>query len=133
MNTPVTRRWNRLAAIAVAGVLLVLVLGAAGFAATVRALGLAGVLTAQVGPGTKIGVRKDPDGKVLHLAPGRYEFRVSDRSRNDNFHLTGPTVDKRTSVGSSGAVTWKLRLVRGLYQYRSDAHRKSMRGSFKVG
>jgi hypothetical protein len=133
MNTLVIRRWNRLAAIAVAGILLSLALGVAGLAAPVQAPGLAAILNARVGPGATIGVRKDPDGKVLHLAPGRYEFRVSDRSRKDNFHLSGPTMNKRTSVVSSVAVTWKLRLVPGLYRYRSDAHPKSMRGSFKVG
>jgi hypothetical protein len=132
MNTLLIRRRNRLAAIAVAGVLLFLALGGAGVAALVQAPALAAILNARVGPGATIAVRKDPDGKVLHLAPGRYEFRVSDRSRNDNFHLTGPTVNKRTSVVSAGAVTWKLRLVPGFYRYRSDAHRKSMRGSFKV-
>jgi len=133
MNTLVTHRWSCLAAVVVAGVLPSLALGAAGFAAPVQAPGTAVIINARVGPGATISVRKDPEGKVLHLAPGRYELRVSDRSRKDNFHLIGPTVNKRTSVVSSGAFTWKLRLVRGLYRYRSDAHPKSMRGSFKVG
>ena len=133
MNTLVTHRWSCLAAVAVTVVLLSLALGAAGFAAPVQAPGTAAVINARVGPGAVIWVRKDPEGKVLHVAPGRYEFRISDRSRKDNFRLIGPTVNKHTSVVSSGSVTWKLRLVRGLYRYRSDAHPKSMRGSFKVG
>jgi hypothetical protein len=56
---------------------------------------------------------------------------VSDRSRVDNFHLSGPGVNKRTGVGFRGRVTWRFLLSAGKYVYRSDKH-KTLRGSFSV-
>jgi hypothetical protein len=130
MSSFVIRRGNCLAIIAVAGVLLLLALATAAFAA--GRTGFVAFLNAQVGSGAKIGVTKDPEGRVVQLAPGSYEIRVRDRSSRDNFHLIGPLVNRRTSVSFSGAVTWRLRLARGLYRYRSDPHPKTMRGSIRV-
>jgi hypothetical protein len=56
---------------------------------------------------------------------------VNDRTRTDNFHLTGPGVNKRTGVVFRGRVVWRLTLELGVYMYRSDAHKK-LRGTLKV-
>lgn len=57
---------------------------------------------------------------------GPYEITIRDGSRLDDFHLTGPGVDRRTSIRGTGTVTWRAFLRRGRYVYRSDttpAHR----------
>ena len=56
---------------------------------------------------------------------------VSDRSRADNFHLSGPGIDRKTSVAGRQTVTWKMRLRSGVYRYRSDAHPR-LRKTFRV-
>jgi hypothetical protein len=56
---------------------------------------------------------------------------VRDLSTKDNFHLTGPGVDRATSRAGKATVTWRLTLKRGLYVYRSDASPR-LRGSFRV-
>ncbi len=80
-------------------------------------------LTGTVGPRRTIVVRP----KTVQAGP--VTLTVNDRSRVDNFHLTGPGVNKKTGVVFRGRVTWKLTLQRGRYTYRSDKH-KSLRGSF---
>ena len=37
--------------------------------------------------------------KVKKLKAGTYVFKISDKSTIHNFHLTGPGVNKKTSVG----------------------------------
>ena len=56
---------------------------------------------------------------------------VNDRTRTDNFHLSGPGVNKKTGVAFRGRATWKLTLQGGRYVYRSDRH-KTLRGAFTV-
>lgn len=56
---------------------------------------------------------------------------VNDRSRSDDFHLTGPGVNKKTGVAFRGRVRWSVTLKPGTYSYRSDKH-KSLRGSLTV-
>ena len=65
------------------------------------------------------------------LLPGRYLLVVADPSAVDNFHLTGPGVNRKTGIAAKGTVRWTLRLTRGKYTYRSDAHAK-LRRSFSV-
>ena len=68
---------------------------------------------------------------VKILAPGPYALVVRDLSKQDNFHLSGPGVDRRTGVLARGRVSWALALKPGVYRYRSDVH-PALRGSFKV-
>jgi plastocyanin len=70
---------------------------------------------------------------VKKVKSGRkYKLVISDKSSKNDFHLTGPGVNKKTSVRKTGKVTWKLKFKKGkTYKYRSDAH-SSMRGSFKA-
>lgn len=89
-------------------------------------------LRGTVGPRRSIALRY-ADGSRLAILAGSnvVVIRIDDRSRTDNFHLTGKGVNKTTGVGFRGRVTWKLTLAAGTYAYRSDRHR-ALRGSFTV-
>ena len=82
-------------------------------------------LAASVGPKRTISLKP----KIVEVGPAT--VTVNDRSRTDNFHLTGPGVNKKTGVAFRGRVTWNVSLQPGSYTYRSDKH-KRLRGSFVV-
>ena len=88
-------------------------------------------LTASVGPGARISLRSASGARVTRLKAGRYVVSVADRSRTDNFHLRGPRVNARTGIAFTGRRTWRLRLSKGLYTYRSDA-RAALRRTVRV-
>jgi plastocyanin len=87
-------------------------------------------LTATVGPRKTISLR-DATGKLTSMQAGPVVLTVNDRTRVDNFHLTGPGVNRKTGVAFRGRVTWRLTLRAGRYTYRSDK-RKTLRGAFRV-
>jgi plastocyanin len=70
--------------------------------------------------------------KVTSLKAGTYTFKISDKSNIHNFHLTGPGVNKKTSVGAVQKATWKVKLKKGTYKYVCDPHVSIMHGSFTV-
>jgi len=81
-------------------------------------------LTGRVGPGRKISLsRSAKSGETL--------ITVRDRSAKDNFHLSGPGVNKKTGVKFTGTVKWTVTLQAGTYTFRSDAH-KALKGTLKV-
>ncbi len=82
-------------------------------------------ITAGVGPKRSISLR--PKTSVV----GPATITVSDRSRSDNFHLTGPGVNRKTGVVFRGRASWSVTLLPGVYSYRSDKHR-TLRGSLVV-
>jgi plastocyanin len=88
-------------------------------------------LAAKVGPGSKISVTTPAGARVKQTLAGVYSLAVRDASARDNFHLTGPKVNRKTSVAKKQKVTWKLTLRAGTYRYRSDAHPR-LKGSFTV-
>jgi len=74
-----------------------------------------------------------PSGaRVKRLKAGVYALVVHDRSKLQNFHLSGPGVARKTTLRFVGSRTWKLRLRAGTYAYRSDALARP-RGRFTVG
>ena len=83
------------------------------------------------GPGYTITLKQGTK-KVSKLKAGTYIFKISDKSSQHNFHLTGPGVNKTTSVGKTGTFTWKLKLKKGTYKFVCDPHSSFMKGSFKV-
>jgi hypothetical protein len=87
-------------------------------------------LGATVGPGATITVKRGVR-KLAAIKAGRVAITVSDRSTKDNFHLTGPGVNRLTSKAGRSTVTWRLTLKRGIYRYRSDAT-PSLKGSFRA-
>ena len=82
-------------------------------------------LTGTVGPRRTISL------KPKTVVAGAVALTVNDRTRTDNFHLTGPAVNKKTGVAFRGRVVWNLTLEPGVYNYRSDAHKK-LRGALTV-
>jgi plastocyanin len=89
-------------------------------------------LIATVGPGPTISLRTRSGRRVSGVRRGRYRIVVRDRSVMHNFHLRGPGVNKRTTVGFRGSRTWTLTLRRGIYRFVCDPHARRMRGSFRV-
>ena len=74
----------------------------------------------------------DADGRrVTELAPNGYRFVVKDLTTAQNFHLMGPSVNKRTKVPAKVTTSWTVYLRPGTYTYRSD-RRATMRGTFTV-
>jgi plastocyanin len=88
-------------------------------------------LVATVGPGFTITLTQSGK-KVTKLKAGTYVVTVQDKSSIHDFHLTGPGVNKKTSVGGTGTTTWKVTLKKGTYKYVCDPHSAFMKGSFSV-
>lgn len=88
-------------------------------------------LRGAVGPGARLTLTNAEGKAVSSAAEGLYTLIVSDRSRTDNFHLSGPGVDRKTGVATTGTATWRLRLKPGVYRARSDAH-TSLQRTFRV-
>ena len=63
---------------------------------------------------------------------GKAQITVRDLSGKQNFHLTGPGVNKKTAVAFMGTVKWTVTLKKGTYTFRSDTNAK-LRGKTKVG
>jgi plastocyanin len=110
--------------------------------ALVAAVAIAALLVAQaqaaapklvgtVGPGFTITLTKGGK-KVTKLMHGSYVVVINDKSPIHNFHLTGPGVNKTTSVAKSGVTTWKITLKKGVYKYVCDPHASAMKGAFVV-
>jgi plastocyanin len=88
-------------------------------------------LNGVVGPGFTITLKK-AGVKVAKLKAGTYVFKISDKSNIHDFHLSGPGVNKKTSVAAVTTATWKLTLKKGTYKYVCDPHASFMHGSFTV-
>jgi plastocyanin len=95
------------------------------------ALAATPTLNGTVGPGFTITL-KQGSAKVSKLKAGSYKFVISDKSSIHNFHLKGPGIDRKTSVGGTGTTTWTVKLQAGKYTYVCDPHASFMKGSFTV-
>jgi plastocyanin len=82
--------------------------------------------TGTVGPGFTIKMAKKP------TKAGKIKLVVDDKSSIHNFHLTGPGVNVKTSVGTTGTKTFSITLKKGTYKFVCDPHSSVMKGSFKV-
>jgi len=83
-------------------------------------------LTGTDGPGFTITMNKKT------VKAGTYTIVVHDKSNIHNFRLTGPGVNKLTSVPYVGTKTWTVKLKKGTYQFVCDPHRAIMHGVLKV-
>ena len=90
------------------------------------ATGAASVYKATVGPGFTITLAKKP------VRAGKITLVVSDRSSIHDFHLTGPGVNVKTSIGGTGTKTFVITLKKGTYRYVCDPHASIMHGSFTI-
>ena len=100
-------------------------------AVLVAALAVPTALAGTDGPGFTITLKQG--GKTVKtLKAGTYTITVQDKSNIHNFHLTGPGVNRKTSVGGTGTTKWTLTLRKGTYLFVCDPHKTSMKGSFMV-
>jgi plastocyanin len=90
------------------------------------AFGATPVVKGTDGPGFTITVKPKPT-KV-----GKVKLVVADKSSIHNFHLVGPGVNVKTSVGGVGKKTFLLKLRKGTYRFVCDPHRTTMKGSFTI-
>lgn len=90
-------------------------------------------LLATVGPKSTISLRS-ASGAALHrgVKAGTYAIVVRDRTKQHNFHLVGPGVNRRSAVAAVGTTTWKLKLSKGLLRFYSDRAPKTVRGFVRV-
>jgi plastocyanin len=89
-------------------------------------------LKGEVGPGFNIEVEKgNKDLKAIKA--GTYRIKVEDKSSIHNFHLSGPGLNRKTSVSFRGETMWTIKLKPGRYTYQCDPHATSgMKGQFRV-
>jgi plastocyanin len=89
-----------------------------------------------------VGTESDPDAfvitltdssgqEVTSLPAGDYTIEVHDLSAQHNFHLTGGSVDEKTSVPEVVDTTFDVTLTAGDYTFTCDPH-PPMKGSFTV-
>jgi plastocyanin len=92
-----------------------------------------GTLVATVRADYTIDLKHANGAAVTQVAPGTYTIQVDDQAPQHNFHLTGPGVDRATTVAGTGVETWTVTLTTGTYTYVCDPHADGMRGTFTVG
>jgi plastocyanin len=86
----------------------------------------ANTLTGTVGPGFTITMNKKT------VKAGTYAITIHDLAAIHDFHLTGPGVDKKTSVTGTGTTKWTVKLTKGTYHFVCDPHRTIMHGVLTV-
>jgi plastocyanin len=86
----------------------------------------ANTLTGTVGPGFTITMNKTT------VKAGSYAITIHDLASIHDFHLTGPGVDKKTSVTGTGTTKWTVKLKKGTYHFVCDPHHTIMHGILKV-
>ena len=107
--------------LALSAIVAALAVAAPTFAAT-----SANTLTGTDGPGFTITMNKKT------VKAGTYVITIHDRSSIHNFHLTGPGINKKTSVPAVGTTKWTVKLKKGTYRFVCDPHVAIMHGILKV-
>lgn len=82
----------------------------------------------------KLGGRVASSGRLTFPArakAGKAQITVRDLSASNNFHLSGPGVNRKTGIAFKGTAKWTVTLKKGTYTFRSDANAKR-RGTTKV-
>jgi plastocyanin len=82
--------------------------------------------------GFKIEMKTRAGADLKKIKAGTYTIKIEDKAKIHNFRLTGPGVNKSTSVTGTGEKLWTVTLKRGTYTYLCDPHASMMRGTFKV-
>jgi plastocyanin len=106
--------------------LISLVAALALAAPTVAATNVNTTLTGTVGPGFTISMNKKT------VKAGTYLITIRDKASIHDFHLTGPGVNKTTSVPKVGTTKWTVKLKKGTYKFVCDPHKAIMHGVLKV-
>ncbi len=81
-----------------------------------------------------ITLTRENGSPVADIPAGTYTIEVRDRSRQHNFRLSGPGVERRTDVEDTGTVTWIVTLRdQSVYTFLCEAHPDTMRDTFTTG
>ena len=109
-------------------------LAAPSFAAP-QANAVTRTLTGTVGPGFTISMSPTattgtPRPKIVKA--GKYVITIHDLSSIHNFHLSGPGLNKLTSVPATGTTKWTVTLKKGTYHFVCDPHKPIMHGILRV-
>jgi plastocyanin len=107
----------------------------AALAAIAAALAVPGLAAAATRNNTLIGT--DGPGFTITMSKqtvkaGTYTIVIHDKSNIHNVHLTGPGVNKITSVPWVGTKTWTVKLKKGIYRFVCDPHAAIMKGVLRV-
>jgi plastocyanin len=70
--------------------------------------------------------------RVTTLKAGQYTVVVRDTASDHDFHLSGPGVNRTTTIGGTGTSRWNVILRKGTYKYVCDPHSTFMKGTFTV-
>jgi plastocyanin len=97
----------------------------AAIASTARSYA-ANTLVGTDGPACTITMSKTP------VRVGTYRITIHDRSTTHNLHLSGPGVNKATSVPAIGTTTRTVKLRKGIYRFVCDPNHTIMQGVLKV-
>jgi plastocyanin len=105
---------------------LTTILATLALASPVFGAASANTLTGTVGPGFTIKMNKQT------VKAGTYVITIHDLASIHDFHLTGPGVNKKTSVTGTGTTKWTVKLKKGTYNFVCDPHHTIMHGVLKV-
>jgi plastocyanin len=105
---------------------LITIVAALAFAVPTFAAAKANTLTGTVGPGFTISMNKKT------VKAGTYVITIHDLASIHDFHLSGPGVNKVTSVPGMGTTKWTVKLKKGTYHFVCDPHRPIMHGILNV-
>jgi plastocyanin len=105
---------------------LIAIVAILALAAPTFAASRTNTLTGTDGPGFTITMNKKT------VKAGTYVITIHDKSNIHNFHLTGPGVNKLTSVSRVYTTKWTVKLKKGTYHFVCDPHRAIMHGILKV-
>jgi heme/copper-type cytochrome/quinol oxidase subunit 2 len=89
-------------------------------------------LKGEVYPSFKIEMTNAAGRTLKTVKAGTYRIKIEDKSSLHDFHLTGPGVNKATSVTGVRETFWTVRLKAGTYRFVCDMHASQMHGSFRV-
>jgi plastocyanin len=105
----------------------------AAAAATVAGNGGAAIPKLQAVVSDPVNISLTFGGKrVSSLKAGKYTIVVRDLAGDHDFHLSGPGLNRSTTVGGTGTSRWNVTLRKGTYKYVCDVHAAFMKGSFTV-
>ena len=105
---------------------LTTILATLALASLTLAAANAKTLTGTVGPGFTITMNKKT------VKAGTYAITIHDLASIHDFHLTGPGVNKATSVNGTGTTKWTVKLKKGTYHFVCHPHHTIMHGVLTV-
>jgi plastocyanin len=89
-------------------------------------------LKGQVYQNFKIEMKNSANRPLKTVKAGTHRIKIEDKSSIHSFRLSGPGINKSTSVSGVGETIWTVKLKPGTYTYVCDPHASAMHGTFRV-